>query len=562
MPDAVTEPGRPGVTGEEVDVVVVGAGFAGLYALYRLRELGLRARVFEAGDDVGGTWYWNRYVGARCDTNSLFYCYSFSDELRAEWRWAERYPARSELLAYLRHVADRFDLRKDIRFATRITRAEYDEPANRWSVTTHAGERIRARFVVTAVGCLSDVQVPAFPGLDSFAGEWFHTARWPDPPADFRGQRVGVIGTGSSGVQVIPEIAREALHLTVFQRTPNYVLPARNAPLDPEAIRQAYADPSSLRQRIRRSSAGIPIEHPTRAAMDLSPEDRERVYQERWDRGGVAEFLFAFSDLRSDTAANQTASDFIRSKIREIVRDPVTAELLCPKLPLGAKRTQLGTDYYETFNRDNVELVDVSQTPIRAIDRDGVWVGERHQPLTQLVFATGFDAMTGALLEIDIRGRCGQTLRERWGNGPRTYLGLATSGFPNLFMLTGPGSPSVLGNVVVAIEQHVEWVTDLLRYAQRAGVELAEARRDAEDGWVEHVNELGRRSIISTGNSWYLGANIPGKPRVFLPYAGGYDRYRAICDAVARKGYEGFDLAPRRTVGPGRPGPAGDPAAA
>jgi cyclohexanone monooxygenase len=540
---AVTEEGLAEGTREEVDVVVVGAGFAGLYALYRLRELGLRVRVFEAGDDVGGTWYWNRYAGARCDTNSLFYCYSFSDELRSEWTWTERYPSRSELLAYLRHVADRFDLHRDITFAQRITRAEYDEAANRWSAWTHKGERIGARFLVTAVGCLSDLQVPAFPGLDSFAGEYYHTARWPDPPPDFRGRRVGVIGTGSSGVQVIPEVAREALHLTVFQRTPNYVLPARNAPLDPETVSRTYANYPSLRQRIRQSSSGLPLENPTRKAMEVSPDERERIYQERWDRGGVAEFLLAFSDVRNDLAANQTAAEFIRSKIRAIVKDPATAELLCPKLHFGAKRTPLGTDYYETFNRENVELVDVSDPPITAIDRDGVWVGDRHHPLTQLVFATGFDAMTGPLLKMDIRGTCGQSLRDRWAKGPRTYLGLAASGFPNLFMLTGPGSPSVLGNVVVAIEQHVEWVTELLRYVERHGIEYVEARRDAEDRWVEHVNDVGSRSIISTGNSWYLGANIPGKPRVFLPYAGGYDKYRGICDALARNGYQGFELA-------------------
>ncbi|MBM3221018.1 MAG: NAD(P)/FAD-dependent oxidoreductase [Candidatus Rokubacteria bacterium] len=527
----------------DLDAVIVGAGFAGLYALHRLRGLGFSARVLEAGEGIGGTWYWNRYPGARCDVESMDYSYSFSEELQQEWKWTERYSAQPEILKYINHVADRFDLRRDIRLATRVTSAVFDEGTGRWTIETDRGDRLNARVCIMATGCLSSVQEPKFEGLETFRGRWYHTGKWPHEGVDFTGQRVGVIGTGSSAIQSIPIIARQAAHLTVFQRTPNYSMPAHNAPLDPAYERQVKAGYAEFRRQARESRVGFVIARSGDSALAVSPDERQREYERRWARGGLG-FSASYADLLTDQTANDTAAEFFRAKIRAIVRDPAVAETLVPRdYPLGTKRLCVDTDYYATFNRENVTLVDLRKTPIEAITPDGLRTTEKAYVFDSLVFAIGFDAMTGALLAIDIRGRDGQPLRKKWEAGPRTYLGLTVAGFPNLFLITGPGSPSVLSNMIVSIEQHVDWIADCLVHLRDDRRQTIEATVEAEDAWVRHVNDVGHMTLYPRANSWYMGANIPGKPRIFLPYIGGVGVYRQKCDEVAARGYEGFVLS-------------------
>ena len=526
------------------DVVIVGAGFSGLYLLHKMRGLGLTARVFEAGDGVGGTWYWNRYPGARVDIESQEYSYSFSDELQDDWRWTERYAAQPELLAYLNHVADRFALRDGIQFETRVTAAVYDEPSATWRVTTDRGEAVTARFCVMATGCLSSPNEPNFPGLESFKGPTYHTGKWPHEGVDFTGQRVAVIGTGSSAIQSMPQIAAQAAHLYAFQRTPNYSVPAHNGPIDPAVVADWKANRAAYRQQERMSAIGIlAIAATERLALETPPDERQKVYEEKWAQGGFA-IGGAFADTGVDLTANATAADFVAGKIAGIVKDPKVAELLTPKdYPFGTKRLCVDTGYYEMFNRDNVTLVDVSEAPIEAITPTGIRTADAEYAVDSIVFAIGFDAMTGALGKIDIRGRGGLALKDKWAHGPRTYLGLMSAGFPNLFMVTGPGSPSVLSNMVVSIEQHVDWITDCIDHLNGRQLSSIEATAEAEDGWVAHVNEVADTTLYPLASSWYLGANVPGKPRVFMPYVGGVGPYREKCDEVAANGYEGFALA-------------------
>jgi cyclohexanone monooxygenase len=524
------------------DAVIVGAGFAGLYMLHRLRGLGLATRVLEAGKGIGGTWYWNRYPGARCDVESMDYSYSFSDELQQEWKWTERYAAQPEILRYINHVADRFDLRRDIELETRVTTAVFDEAAARWTIETDRGDRISARFCIMATGCLSTAQLPKIQGRETFTGPWYHTGQWPHEGVDFSGQRVGIIGTGSSAIQSIPLIAEQAAHLFVFQRTPNFSMPAHNAPLDPAYEQQVKARYAEFRRQARESRVGFVTERSGESALAVDAVERAREYERRWNRGGLG-FSATYADLLTDQAANDTAAEFFRAKIRAIVRDPAVAEALMPTdYPLGTKRLCVDTGYYATFNRDNVTLIDLRKTPIEAITPRGVRTTEQEYGVDALVFATGFDAMTGALLGIDIRGRGGRALREKWAAGPRTYLGLAIAGFPNLFVVTGPGSPSVLSNMIVSIEQHVDWITDCVAHLRAQGKTAIEASVAAEDAWVDHVNEVGHMTLYPRASSWYMGANVPGKPRIFMPYIGGVGVYRQKCDAVAAKGYEGFQL--------------------
>ncbi|MCM2387560.1 flavin-containing monooxygenase [Streptomyces albipurpureus] len=536
-----------------LDAVIVGAGFAGLYMLHKLRGLGLRAVVLEAGDGVGGTWYWNRYPGARVDVEAMHYSYSFSTELEQEWEWQERYPAQPEILRYLGHVADRFELRRDIRLSTRVVAASYDEVTARWSVSTDRGDSYEARYCVMATGCLSSSRVPDIEGLEAFEGPRYHTAQWPHEGVDFTGQRVGVIGTGSSGIQSIPLIAEQAAELTVFQRTPNYSLPARNRPLDPaerDAVKHHYP---RLRAEARNSPVGLPgLSRPTGGALAASEEERRARYTEQWEKGLLHGLVSTYTDILTDPDANRTVAEFVREKIRETVSDPATADLLCPTgHPFGTKRPALDTGYYATYNRDNVRLVDIRRAPITRINARGVVTAGAEYPVDALVFATGFDAMTGTLNAIDIRGRGGLALRDKWAGGPVTYLGLQSAGFPNLFLVAGPGSPSVLTNMVAAIEQHVEWIADCVDHVRQSGAVAIEALEDAEADWVGHVNEVSGAMLYSEADSWYLGANVPGKARVFMPYAGGLGAYRRRCDAVAATGYEGFVLstsqAPERT---------------
>jgi cation diffusion facilitator CzcD-associated flavoprotein CzcO len=529
----------------ELDALVIGAGFAGLYQLLCLRDrLGLSVKALEAGGGVGGTWYWNRYPGARCDSESHVYWYTFSPDLMREWEWSERYPGQPEIMRYLNHVADRFDLKRDIRFNTRVTAAHYDEKANRWRVRTESGETFITKFLITAVGCLSTANVPKFDGLEDFAGDWYHTGQWPHEGVDFTGKRVGMIGTGSTAIQAAPVIAAAAAHLTVFQRTANYSVPARNGPLTPEFQRYIKENPAEIRAITRETLNGMAFRIEERLAVETPPEEREAIYEAAWERGGL-QFRASFKDMLVDKAANDTAADFVKRKIRSIVKDPKTAATLSDiDHPYAAKRPPIDTNYFETFNRANVTLVDAKATPIERISPAGIRTTDTEYPVDIIVFATGFDAMTGPMLRMDIRGRDGVRLQDVWEAGPRNYLGLQIAGFPNLFTITGPGSPSVLCNMPVAIEQHVDWITECIAHMRANGLERIEARPDAVDKWVAEVNNVANKTLLPLAkHSWYLGANIPGKPRVFMPYAGGMVRYREICDDVVAHGYEGFQLA-------------------
>ena len=536
----MTEQIQPTTT---VDAVIVGAGFAGLYMLHKLRELGFSARVIEAADGVGGTWYWNRYPGARVDIESLEYAYTFSPIIDDEWSWSERYAAQPELLRYLNFVADRFDLKRDIQFETRVTAAAYDAAASRWTVRTNRGDTISARFCVMATGCLSVVKEPDFNGADSFKGKTYHTGRWPHEGVDFSGQRVGVIGTGSSAIQSIPQIAAQAAHVHVFQRTPNFSVPAHNGPLDPAVVADWKANKQEYRHQAKTQGFGIRLlAQREETAVAATPEERQAVYDERWRQGGFA-IGGSFSDLIFDKAANDTAAHFIHAKIRGIVKDPAMAEKLLPTgFPVMSKRLCVDTGYYETFNRDNISLIDLRSEPIETITPGGVKTGMADYAFDSIVYAIGFDAMTGALGNIDITGRGGVALKDKWAEGPRSYLGLMVAGFPNMFIITGPGSPSVLSNMALSIEQHVEWIADCINWLSARQVGAIEATPGAEDDWVRHVNEVADGTLYPQANSWYLGANIPGKPRVFMPYIGGVAVYREKCDAVAANGYEGFSL--------------------
>jgi cyclohexanone monooxygenase len=523
----------------ELDVVIVGAGFAGLYMLYRLREMGFSVRVLEAGSGVGGTWYWNRYPGARCDGESMFYSYQFSDPLQQEWEWSERYAAQPEILRYANHVADRFELRRDIRFDTRVRAATFDDAADRWLIEAEDGARLRARFCIMATGCLSSTNKPRFAGLEAFAGATYHTGQWPHAGVDFAGKRVGIIGTGSSAIQAIPIIAAQAQHLYVFQRTPNYAIPAHNGPLAPETVRKLKAEYPALRAKQRVTFTGNMWDARDQSALDATAEERRREYEARWREGGLG-FMAAYRDLLYSDEANATAADFVREKIREIVRDPATAETLTPKYIIGCKRLCVDTGYYQTYNRPNVTLVDISAAPIETFAPEGISVDGRTYAVDAVVFATGFDAMTGSLLRIDVRNGSGETLRAKWNDGPVSYLGLTVAGFPNLFTITGPGSPSVLTNMIPTIEHHVDWIAECLGHLRASGRSRIEAQADAEAEWVAHVATVADRSLRPSCNSWYIGANVPGKPRVYMPYFGGMPAYRAKCDAVVADGYEGF----------------------
>ena len=539
-------PAQPSVSAKPAsyDVVVVGAGFAGMYMLHRLRGQGMTARVYEQGSGVGGTWYWNRYPGARCDVESMQYSYSFSEELQQEWDWSERYAPQPEILKYANHVADRFNLRPDIQFNTTVERAVFDEAVNLWSVATSDGKAATAKFVVLATGCLSNAKMPDIKGLDRFKGKVYHTGHWPHQEVDFTGLRVGVIGTGSSAIQSVPIIAGQASRLTVFQRTANFSIPARNAVLtedERQSFRSRYPEIRQFAREVARN--GIYTEMPDRGALDDGDNERRAKYEARWSRGGLT-FMSVYNNLALEQAANDTAAEFVREKITEIVKDPETAKLLQPNThPIGSKRICIDTDYFATFNRPNVELVDIRSNPIEEITETAVSTGSKDYEVDALVLATGFDAMTGSVAKIDIHGRGGQTLNDKWAAGPRTYLGLMSSGFPNLFVVTGPGSPSVLSNMIVSIEQHVDWIADCLRYMRDSGLDTMEAAVDAEDKWVAHVNEVAWTTLYPQANSWYMGANVPGKPRIFMPYIGGVGPYRQICNDVAAKGYEGFVMA-------------------
>jgi cyclohexanone monooxygenase len=529
------------------DALVVGAGFGGMYALHRMRAAGLRVRVLEAASDVGGTWFWNRYPGARCDVPSVEYSYSFSKELEQEWDWPEVMADQPEILRYANHVADRFDLRRDIEFDTRVSAGTYDEGERIWRVTTEAGEAFESRFFVLATGCLSTPNTPSIKGADDFSGPVYHTGDWPHEPVDFSGVRVGIIGTGSSGVQAVPVIAEQAQHLTVFQRTPNYTMPAGNRALSDADRRRAKERYDQIRRSERESMGGFifgfggnPLPMPTEAILQTTAAQRhEAVEQEGF------ESIRRYIDVALDPDANELACEMYREQVRRVVLDAETAEGLMPRdYPIGCKRPVIDTQYFQAFNRDNVTLVDLRRGGIERITAHGIETAQGRFEFDALIYATGFDAMTGTLLRIDIRGRDGLPLRERWESGPRSYLGLQVRGFPNLFTITGPGSPSVLSNMIVSIEQHVDWITDCIAHMDSHALSAIEPLETAEDAWIEHVNEVASGTMLTAAscNSWYLGANIPGKPRIFMPYIGGVGEYRKKCDEVAAQGYAGFEF--------------------
>ncbi len=531
-------------SGPDVDVAVVGAGMAGLYLLHKLRGMGRSAVCFETAAGVGGTWYWNRYPGARCDVESLDYSYSFDPELEKEWTWSERYATQPEILRYLEFVADRYDLRRDIRFETRVDQAAWDEGASCWRIRTDGGDEVTARHYVMATGCLSMPKELDIEGADRFGGEVYFTSRWPHDGVDFTGKRVGLIGTGSSAIQSIPLIAREAAELTVFQRTPNFSLPAHNGPHDQEKVSALAQDRDAYREAARWSRGGVPAEPSEVPALAVSADERSAAYEGAWAKGGLFATLGLYADLAVNPAANETIADFIRDKIRGIVDDPETAEALCPtNHPFGTKRPCLDDDYYATYNLPHVSLVDLLKDPISTITETGIDTAAGSHEFDALVFATGFDAMTGAIVAVDITGRDGASLAEAWADGPQTYLGLTTVGFPNFFAITGPGSPSVLSNMAVSIEQHVDWICDTLDHLQTNGHSVIEPTETAQAGWVQHVNDFGNITLYPQANSWYMGANVPGKPRVFLPYVGGVDTYRQVCNEVVEQGYLGFRLS-------------------
>lgn len=533
------------MTTQVLDALIIGAGFSGLYQLHKLRdELGLNARVLEKGSGVGGTWFWNRYPGARCDSESYYYCYSFSKAIEQEWSWSERYPEHTEIRRYLNFVADKLDLRRNIQLDTEVTSAAFDDASNKWTVKTAGGETLVAQFLVTAVGCLSTANVPRFEGLENFEGDWYHTGNWPPEGVDFAGKRVGQIGTGSTGIQAAPVIAEQAEHLTVFQRTANYSIPARNRAVSADEIALTRANYDDVWRRARAGANGHPFTVSDRSANSVSAEERRQIYEKAWERGGLR-FRASFKDILEDAQANNTASDFIREKIAETVKDPALIEMLTPRdHGFATKRPPIDSGYFDTFNRDNVLLVDLKAEPVVEVTARGIRTTRQAYELDIIVFATGFDALTGPLLKLNLTGSGGYSLNEAWAAGPRTYLGLQTPRFPNLFTITGPGSPSVLCNMPIAIEQHVDWITNCIRDLRAKGLTRIEARPEAAESWVAEVNDAANATLLPmASSSWYLGANVPGKPRVFMPYAGGLAKYTGICAEVVRSDYRGFSLS-------------------
>ncbi len=532
----------------DVDVVVVGAGFSGLYLLYRLRKAGFSTRVFERGGDVGGTWYWNRYPGARCDVESLQYSYSFDEQLQQDWHWPEKFSAQPDILAYANHVADRFNLKKDIEFNVEVKASRFDENLKTWKITTNTGEEIDAQYFIMATGCISTTQIPNIKGLSDYVGNTFHTGDWPHEEVDFSGQSIAVIGTGSSGIQSIPVLAKQAKKLTVFQRTPNYSIPSQNEPMTKKYERSWKDVYSERRKEMRYSAHGSLKDLNDVPALSVDEDQRQELYTKRWAIGGTG-FLGSFNDLLTNADANYTAAEYVRQQIKRVVKDKETAEILCPRsYPIGTKRICIDTGYFETYNRENVKLVDISKKPIQRLVADGIIVDDQLYAFDSIIFATGFDAMTGSIFNVDIKGRGGLALKEKWNAGPKTYLGLMSASFPNLFMITGPGSPSVKSNMIMSIEQHVDLVIETLLSMRRKGLSVVEPELEAENKWVDHVQEVASKTLFPQANSWYMGANIPGKPRLFMPYIGGVGAYREICEEIVANNYRGFKFEKSKQV--------------
>jgi cation diffusion facilitator CzcD-associated flavoprotein CzcO/acetyl esterase/lipase len=548
MPDAIVAARASEATNgtaQQVDVAVVGAGFAGLYLLHRLSKAGFTTVALEEADDVGGTWYWNRYPGARCDIQTIDYSYTFDPELERAWQWSEKYATQPEILRYLGFVADRYDLRRHIRFGTKVTAATWDEGAKRWLLTTDDGAAVSCRYYIMATGCLSSPKPPEIDGVKDFKGEVYFTSRWPHEGVDLAGKRVAVIGTGSSAIQSIPLIAEQAAQLTVFQRTPNFALPAHNGPPPRDRLTMLESDRAAYREQARWSMTGVPYPQQTVVSWQLSDAERRERFEQAWAAGDLVHVLTQlWADQGVDVEGNALVSELIREKIRAVVKNPDTAEALSPyDHPFGAKRPCLDTNYYATFNRPNVTLVNLRQEPIREITASGITTDKRSFDLDVIVFATGFDAMTGAIKAVHpITGREGKTLSDVWAHGPQSYLGLTVAGFPNLFMITGPGSPSVLSNMAVSIEQHIDWVVDRLVALREAGFTTVEATETAQAGWARHMADCATVTLHRLANTWYTGANVPGKAQGVMPYTGGVGPYRSICNEIVSRGMLGFRL--------------------
>lgn len=522
---------------EELDVIIVGAGFSGLYMLYKMRKMNLKALIIERASDAGGTWFWNRYPGARCDIESIEYSYSFSDELQQEWNWSNRYSDQSEILEYINYVVKKFNLKENIVFNTSVKSATFDENLKNWIVETDS-KSYSSKFCVMATGTLSSIKQPNFDGLENFKGDWYVTGEWPHEKLDFTSKKVAIIGTGSSAVQSIPVIAEEAKNLTVFQRSPNYTIPANNRPLTEKELSNAKSSYDQIREKAKYTRAGIGYnQFEERKLLDLSSEEIKKELNNRWKIGGQEIFTAGFTDVGVNVEANKIVADFVKSKIKEIVKDPNVAELLSPEDAIGCKRLCADTNYFETYNRENVELIDLNSNPINSITENGILTKNKEFKFDTIIFATGFDAMTGALQAIDITGKNGKKLKQVWKDGPKSFLGLLINGFPNLFTVTGPGSPSVLTNMMVAIEQHVEWISDCINFLSKSNLNEVEADELFQIEWMDHIEEVAKNTLRYTCNSWYVGANVPGKKRVFMPYAGGFGKYREKCDEIAENNY-------------------------
>ena len=522
---------------EELDVIIVGAGFSGLYMLYKMRKMNLKALIIERASDAGGTWFWNRYPGARCDIESIEYSYSFSDELQQEWNWSNRYSDQSEILEYINYVVKKFNLKENIVFNTSVKSAKFDEKLKNWIVETDS-KSYSSKFCVMATGTLSSIKQPNFDGLENFKGDWYVTGEWPHEKLDFTSKKVAIIGTGSSAVQSIPVIAEEAKNLTVFQRSPNYTIPANNRPLTEKELSNAKSSYDQIREKAKYTRAGIGYnQFEERKLLDLSSEEIKKELNNRWKIGGQEIFTAGFTDVGVNVEANKIVADFVKSKIKEIVKDPNVAELLSPEDAIGCKRLCADTNYFETYNRENVELIDLNSNPINSITENGILTKNKEFKFDTIIFATGFDAMTGALQAIDITGKNGKKLKQVWKDGPKSFLGLLINGFPNLFTVTGPGSPSVLTNMMVAIEQHVEWISDCINFLSKSNLNEVEADELFQIEWMDHIEEVAKNTLRYTCNSWYVGANVPGKKRVFMPYAGGFGKYREKCDEIAENNY-------------------------
>jgi cation diffusion facilitator CzcD-associated flavoprotein CzcO len=539
------------------DLVIIGAGFAGLYSIYKAKKAKLKVIAIERGSDVGGTWYWNRYPGARCDVESMQYSYQFSNELQEEWEWTEKYATQPEILKYARHVADRFKLRENIKFNTELKSAKYQEIENCWELNDNNNNLLKSKFCIMATGCLSTLNKPNFKNINSFKGKTYHTGNWPHTNVDLKDKKVGVIGTGSSAIQCIPEIIKDVKHLHVFQRTPHYTVPARNAPLkylrkkykknvrEPigydndlfvEEIKTHYA---KFRLKAQNSVAAMALPINNQSALEVSDKRRKVIYEDRWAKGGVP-FIAAFEDLNFDRDANETAAIFVRNKIKSIVKDPKIAQLLIPDYPIGCKRLAVDSNYYETFNKPNITLIDLNTETLKTFENNGISTSKNFYDLDVIILATGFDAMTGTLFNIDIQGKNNIKLKDKWSKGPINYLGLSSAGFPNLFTISGPGSPSVLTNMIVSIEQHVNWVFNCIKYMKKNNKTSIETSIEAENAWFKHNNDVSIDHVRSSCSSWYIGANIKGKAKNFMPYVGGYSKYVEKCNKVSENNYEGF----------------------